>query len=305
MNAQNIQHVVNKVIDDGNIYSMNLVRIIIGFCLVIFTFSLNAQNTDSKPYTSSNKGKFFVSWGGNRTSFTNSDITFKGTDYNFTLSGVKSHDKPKGWHIDYINPSRMTIPQTNAKIGYFINDHYTIALGLDHMKYVMTQNQKVNINGNIDLTNTESGVIFNGNYDNVPIQLTEDFLKFEHTDGLNYFYTEFSRFDDISKLFNIKNTDVFQVNITEGIGGGFLYPKTNATLLSKERYDDFHVSGYGISLSAGLHLNFFKYFYLRGDLKGGFIDMNNIRTTKNTVDSASQSFFYFQRVISVGGIFRI
>jgi len=273
--------------------------------VTFIALGLNAQRVSPKPYTSSNKGKIFVSWGGNRASFTNSNITFKGADYNFTLSDVRSHDRPKGWHIDYINPSRMTIPQTNAKIGYFISDNYTVALGLDHMKYVMRQNQTTNIEGNINLESTELGADFNGTYNNVPIQLTEDFLKFEHTDGLNYIYGEFSRFDDISSVFNIKNTDVFQVNITEGIGGGILYPKTNATLLSKERYDDFHLSGYGFSLSAGLHLNFFKYFYLRGDLKGGFIDMNRIRTTKNTSDSASQSFFYFQRVISVGGIFKI
>jgi hypothetical protein len=41
--------------------------------------------------------------------------------------------KPKGWHVDYINPVKMTIPQTNFRIGYFINDHYSIALGVDHM----------------------------------------------------------------------------------------------------------------------------------------------------------------------------
>ena len=281
------------------------IKFFLSIILSLITFSLLAQESKPTRYTASNTGKFFVSWGGNRTSFTNSDITFKGADYDFTLTDVKSHDKPKGWHIDYINPGRMTIPQTNAKIGYFINEHYTVAIGLDHMKYVMTQNQTAQIDGDINMPITEPGAVFNGSYNNVPIQLTEDFLKFEHTDGLNFIYSEFSRFDDISSLFNIKNTDVFQVNITEGIGAGVLYPKTNATLLSKERHDDFHISGYGVALSAGLHLNFFKYFYIRGDLKGGFIDMNKIRTTKSGADSASQSFFYLQRVLSLGGIFRL
>lgn len=288
---------------------MITIRSFLGFCLLFFTFSLFAQNIDTKQYTSSNKGKFFVSWGGNRASFTNSDITFKGADYDFTLSDVKSHDEPQGWHVDYINPLRMTIPQTNAKIGYFISDNYTVALGVDHMKYVMTQNQTRNIDGNISLENMAPGKIFNGIYKNDPIALTEDFLKFEHTDGLNFIYGEFSRFDDISSIFNINNTDVFQVNITEGIGAGILFPKTDTTLLSKERYDipydEYNIAGYGVSFSAGLHLNFFKYFFVRGDLKVGFIDMNNIRTTENKADSASQSFFYFQRVISLGGIFKI
>jgi hypothetical protein len=44
---------------------------------------------------------------------------------------------------------------------------------------------------------------------------------------------------------------LIKFNLTEGVGVGLLYPKTNATLLGKERYDDFHVSGYGTSLKAG------------------------------------------------------
>jgi hypothetical protein len=37
---------------------------------------------------------------------------------------------------------QMTIPQTNFRMGYFISDHYSLA-GVDHMKYVLTQNQTV------------------------------------------------------------------------------------------------------------------------------------------------------------------
>lgn len=281
------------------------IKSIVGICLLFVVFNINAQNSKTELYTKSNKGKFFMSWGGNRAKFSDSDIHFRGPGYDFTLSDVKASDKPKGWHIDYINPGRMTIPQTNAKIGYFISDHYSVAIGLDHMKYVMNQNQMVNMNGFIDLPNDEEGSAFNGVYENIPQEMTEDFLQFEHTDGLNYIYAEFSRFDDISSIFNIQNTDIFQVNITEGIGGGLLYPRTNTTLLSKERYDEFHVAGYGISLNAGLQLHFFKHFFVRGDLKGGYINMNDVRTTQNSADRASHSFTYFETIISIGGIFRI
>ncbi|CAH0335570.1 hypothetical protein FVB9288_01218 [Flavobacterium sp. CECT 9288] len=251
-------------------------------------------------YTAHNKGKFFVSWGGNRDNFTKSDVTFKGKDYNFTLENISSNDKPKGWHVDYINPSRMTIPQTNVRLGYFINDHYSIAIGVDHMKYVMTQGQTVNISGTIS-----AGTPYDGVYNNSPIVLTKDFLMYEHTDGLNYVTTEFSRHDDISKLFKIKNTDKIQVNVTEGLGLGLLYPKTNTTLLGKERHDDFHISGFGTSIKAGLNITFFKHFYIQGELKGGYINMPDIRTTKSTADSASQDFFFFQRIIAFGGIFKV
>ena len=274
-------------------------------CIVLFSTLIVAQDAEPVKYTASKKGKFYISWGGNRESFSKSDITFKGDNYNFTIQDAVADDKPKGWHLDYINPSRMTIPQTNLRIGYFINDHYSISLNVDHMKYVMRQYQVANIDGFINLDSSEAGSEFNGTYTNSPTTLTAGFLQFEHTNGLNYVHLEFSRTDDISSLFKINNTDKFQVNITEGLGTGILYPKTNTYLLKKFRYDEFHLSGYGVSANVGLNLTFFKHFYIQGDLRGGYINMNDIRTTADSSDSASQYFFFLQRIISVGTIFRI
>lgn len=272
------------------------------FLALCLSNSANAQEEIKiqDKYTAHNKGKFFISWGGNRESYTTSDVNFRGKDYNFTLDNMTAHDKPKGWHVDYINPTRMTIPQTNFRMGYFINDHYSIAIGVDHMKYVMTQDQTVNVTGTI-----ATGSEFDGVYNNTPTVMTEKFLMYEHTDGLNYVNTEFSRHDDISSLFKIRNTDKIQVNLTEGVGVGLLYPKTNTTLLGKERHDDFHVSGYGTSLKAGLNVTFFKHFYIQGELKGGYINMQDVRTTQSVEDKASQDFFFFQRLIAFGGIFKI
>lgn len=277
----------------------------ISFSALLFicvSWSTFAQNdTISKErYTAHNKGKFTVSWGGNREKYSQSDIHFKGDEYNFVVQSADAHDKPKGWHVDYITPGRMTIPQTNLKLGYFFTDNYSVSIGVDHMKYVMTQNQTANITGIIG-----GNPPFNGGYASTPTVLTEDFLMFEHTDGLNYIYTEIARQDDISKWFGIKNTDKFQVNINGGLGFGLLYPKTNTTLMGKERYDEFHVSGYGTSLKAGINLTFFKYFTIEGALKGGYINMSDIRTTASTSDSASQEFFFAETIISFGGIFRI
>ena len=284
---------------------------IILFSILIFCFTTSIlfsqeQTNDKVKYTAHNKGKFYFYWGGNRESYSKSDIHFKGKDYDFTLYDVESVDKPKGWHIDYINPSRMTIPQTNLKIGYFINDHYNISIGVDHMKYVMNQNQVVKIGGLVGSSYPGAGNYLDSGTNTNTIDLSDgSFLKFEHTDGLNYVNSEISRVDDISKLFKIRNTDKFQVNITEGIGGGLLYPKTNSTLLGKERHDDFHVSGFGFSAKAGLNFTFFKYFFIQTELKVGYIDMNNIRTTNSNSDSASQEFFFLQKIIAFGGIFRL
>jgi hypothetical protein len=277
--------------------------------ILILFISINSfaqsDDTQKERYTAHNKGKFTISWGGNRDYFTDSDITFKGDNYNFTIDNATAHDKPKGWHIDYVNPARMTIPQTNFKLGYYITDKYMISIGLDHMKYVMTQNQTANMSGVIDYPLTHPSSQFNGVYNGDPTVMTEDFLMFEHTDGLNYINTEFARQDDISSWFGIKNTDKFQVNINEGVGIGVLYPKTNTTLMGQERHDDFHISGFGSSLRAGINLTFFKYFTIEGSLKGGYINMPDIRTTKSSADSASQHFFFAETMISFGGIFRL
>ena len=269
-----------------------------------YTFAQDVINTP-EPYTAHNKGKFYLYWGGNRESYTKSDINFTGNGYNFTLYNVEAHDKPKGYQMDYINPGKMTIPQTNARIGYFITDHYNISIGLDHMKYVMTQNRTVNANGYIGLPASEAGSEFNGIYNNVPVVLTEDFLTFEHTDGLNYINIGFARMDDFSKYLGITNTDKFQVNITEGVDAGVLLPKTNAKVLEKTRHDDFHLSGFGVSAKVALNFTFFKYFFIQGELKSGYINMTDIRTTYDGADRALQHFSFFERVVAIGGTFRL
>lgn len=275
--------------------------------LIVFFFCaffqhISAQDALLTPekYTAHNKGKFYLYWGGNRETFSKSDIRFKGADYDFTLYNVSAHDKPKGWHIDYLNPCRMTIPQTNFRLGYFITDKYNISVGFDHMKYVMYQDRAVDFSGSYPNQGN-----FGETLPNEQVLLTEDFLTFEHTDGLNYVNTEIARVDDISNWFSINNTDLLQINLTEGLGGGFLYPKTNTKLFDKQRHDEFHVSGFGLSAKAGLNITFLKYFFIQGEMKGGYINMNDIRTTNDIADRAEQDFWFFQKILVVGGIFRI
>ena len=109
-----------------------------------------------------NKGKFFVYWGWNRANYSDSDIHFTGNNYDFTLSDVTAQDRQTPFSFnDYLNPGRITIPQNNYRIGYFLKEHYTISIGVDHMKYVMDADQTVKINGEIN-----TGSPFDGVYNN-------------------------------------------------------------------------------------------------------------------------------------------
>ncbi|BDD03824.1 membrane protein [Aureibacter tunicatorum] len=267
--------------------------------MAFITLNLFAQHTipDKQIGKKGRKGELYFYWGWNWSGYTNSDIHFKGDNYDFTLKDVKAKDRQSEFSYEnYFKPSNITLPQTNMRIGYFINDKYDISIGVDHMKYVMVQDQTVKINGHIN----ETGTPYDGVYNNDDIILAKDFLVFEHTDGLNYINVELSRSDDVFEWLKIQSKH-FELYLTEGVGVGALLPKTNATLLNNERHDDFHLAGYGLSAKVGLHLKFFKHFFIQSEGKGGFIHMPDIRTTPSTSDKASQHFFFLQGNILIGG----
>jgi hypothetical protein len=248
----------------------------------------------------SQKGKMFISWGWNHAAFTQSDIHFKGNAYNFTLKDVVAKDRQTGFSLRYFNPSKITIPQYNFRIGYFFNSRYSISFGFDHMKYVMKQNQTVLIKGSIAGTGTE----YDRDYRKLPIQLKPDFLRFEHTNGLNYLNLEVRRMDNLfdQRSLKIKNIDI---NLIEGAGAGILFPKSDVALLNYDENDQWHVAGYGIDVVTGLNITFFKHFFIQGEVKGGFINMPDILTTHFTDDRAAQHFFFAQGNVNFGVLFKL
>ena len=267
--------------------------------VILFAITINAQEKEKKKV--SNKGKFFMYFGWNWAEYSASDIRFKGNNYDFTLRDVKARDTPSDFTFKkYFGITNLTKPQTNMRIGYFFKENYTISIGVDHMKYVVNNDQFVDIHGNINIVDNS----YNGVYMGQQVQLTEDFLRLEHTDGLNYINMQLYRFDDISSWFGL-DSESFQINITEGFGAGILFPKTDTTLLGQERHDDYHISGYGISAGFGLNITFLKHFFIQADLKGGYINMPDVKISTNAADSALQDFLFLQNNILIGGKFRI
>lgn len=241
------------------------------------------------------KGQFYAFWGWNRAAYTGSNIHFSGTNYDFTLDKVEARDRQSDFKIStYLNPAKMTIPQTNVRFGYFIKDDLEISIGVDHMKYVMVQNQPVNINGSIGGSESD----YDGTYINQQIILTDSFLTFEHTDGLNYINTEANKHKHLY-TYNIRKRSSIHINALGGGGIGIVLPKSNTKLLGNERYDEFHLAGYGCSIKGGINIAF-GHFFIQSEWKGGFINLPDIRTTKSEADKASQHFFYSQSNITFG-----
>jgi hypothetical protein len=255
------------------------------FVILLLTSFFGLSQSNPIPQLNDNTGKLYIYWGWNRAWYSKSNITFTGNNYDFTLDKVTAYDRPNPFSAEiYLNPANITIPQYNFRVGYFINTHYNISIGIDHMKYVMPDDLTVKINGYIEST----GTIYDGVYVNDVFYVDSAFLTFEHTDGLNYPNIEFRRFDE---LYALKNANF---NITEGLGAGILHPRSNTKLLNYQRYDEFHLAGYGLSALVGLNITFYKHFFIQSEFKGGFIHMPDIRTTNSVSDKASQHFFFYQ-----------
>jgi hypothetical protein len=258
--------------------------------MLLMSLSAVAQNHPSR------KGTFYGEWGYNRSVYANSAIQFVGPGYDFTLSDVVAKDAPTplSEFNKYVNPALFSIPQFNLHVGYFVQDNLSLSVGWDHMKYVMVNDQSSNIDGSIHV-----GSQYDGDYDNQDFKIAQNFLRFEHTDGLNYLNTEVRRSD------MVLSNKFLQVNINEGIGAGVLYPRTNTTLLNNPRYDEFHVAGFGVAAVGSVQLSFFKHFFIQSEIKAGYINMPDIRTTMHESDKASQHFEFFQYNILFGGQFKL
>lgn len=264
------------------------------FCTALLLMGEVSLAQESKDNPLSKKGQVFVFWGWNRAMYSNSDIRFKGVDYDFTLKNVIAKDRPTEFGLkDYFHPGRVTIPQTNAKIGYFIKDDVALVLALDHMKYVMKQEQTVEVSGYV------SNAYYRNRIKNNQIDLSDgEFLKYEHTDGLNYVNI------GLEKYKTILDKNKFDIVWSYGGGLGVLYPKTNATLMDFERSDRFHIAGFGLDVRSSLNFVLWNHVLLRIEGKYGYINMPDVKTTlNNRPDKAMQDFVFGQVNFGIGYTF--
>lgn len=248
----------------------------------------------------SRKGQWYVHWGWNFSWYTKSDITFKGPGYDFTLKNVTAKDRPSKLGWDYINPMELTTPQFDFRVGYFIKDNYSISIGWDHMKYVMDIPQKVTIDGYIGASVSNPGIAtgsYAGVYQNQMLEVKDDMLTFEHTDGLNYVSAELERYDDIWIAKNKKQL----LTMETGVGAGFVIPRSDVRFFKVGENNFWNFAGYGLSVKAGLKFNVTKKLYFQNVTKAGYIDMDKIHTTgRNDIDGAQQTIHFLENYTAIG-----
>lgn len=265
--------------------------------LVCYFFTLTANAQTSKvvlmPGAKKHlKGSFYLSWGWNEDVYTDSDIRFTGADYDFKLRDVNAVDRQNRFTAKkFLNPVAASIPQFNFRIGYYIRNDIDIFGGTDHMKYVVPAGQTVRIDGFI----RNSETVFDGEYDNDEIEITDAFLDMEHTDGLNFVHV------------GIRKTHTFYENKWIALGAyetfalGGIYPRSDITLIGMERHNRYNVAGLAFAASGALEVYFWRHFFLQSELKGGFTTMPWVRTTSSRIDQAKQNFWFGQAILQFGG----
>jgi hypothetical protein len=270
------------------------------FVFVITTLLI--CNTVFSQKNNGRKGEFYVHWGYNQAGFAKSDIYFKGIGYEFTLKDVAATDRPSHYKIkDYLNLSKLTIPQYNLRVGYFFNQNWSLSFGTDHMKYVMVNDQEVSISGNISANVSEPAIKVNPNYvrdyKNELFKINStDFLVYEHTDGFNYVHFEI---DNYKNIYTHK-TKKIGIDAVFGLGAGVIVPRTDAHLFTIGRNHFWNIAGYGVSAKAGLRFDLSKRLYLQTDFKTGFTNLLAIKTTGRKTDFAQQKILFYEGYLALG-----
>ena len=160
------------------------------------------------------------------------------------------------------------------------------------MKYVMKKEQDVLINGSVDAANTSA---YGGSYNNQTIHIQPSFLRYEHTNGLNYIHTGLEHY---SVLWDAKNGPA-KFTFVQGLSLSVLYPRSDVDIFDVEGTNVFHVAGWGAALHLGFRFNILKNLYVFCNNKAGYIDLPDVLCELNKY-KAKQHFFFLQTAVSLG-----
>jgi len=266
--------------------------------LMVLASALQASAQDPLEFKGS-QGKMYFAWGYNRAFYNTSDIHFQGEGYDFTLHDVKAYDSPEAWDPKvYLNPTKLTIPQFNFRLGYFIKDRIAISGGWDHMKYRLAVPQVARISGSISPDRSEK---WQGEYNNDYITLQPDFVRYEHTDGFNLVRLALEYYHPVWNSKNKKHS----LNFMLGGGVSAAMPWTDTVMLGKRSRTQPHLAGFAFSGLSGLRFEFFNHFFAQWRAQYGLSYMGDVLIEDGTSARAKQRIVFYERALLAGVYFRI
>ena len=250
--------------------------------LLLINTSVNSQLLipNKKP---TNNNSVYFNFGWHRIFYTNSTIHFQDhqtANYDFKLIKAKAiddNDLQIGKHVD--------APQFSVKLGLFFkkDPDNGIEISFDHAKYILKQWQQVHLLGTIDDV-----------YYNKDTILAPYFVKYEHTDGANYYMVNFVKRKQLLQSKNGKH----ELDLLLKPGAGIVRPRTESTIMGKHANKRYHVSGYVAGLESGLRATVFKNILAEITCKGAYANYYDVLLVGD--GKASQHWWSFQYLFLIG-----
>ena len=238
------------------------------------------------PSRGGQKGSFYVIWGYNRTWFGKTDSTFITPEGEFTIHDSVGKDRPSPFDPKvYFNPIRLSIPQYNLTIGYWIKDRLGVELGQDHMKWVFDNRRTYEIRGEFSPTlyvpnpNPQYGwdAVMPVTFDQIKATGNARWITFEHTNGYNYVFAGLVYRQPL--YHGPKNRIGLDAKV--GAGAGVLIPQTSVYMQRDqawnwEGYDNqFHLAGGGGHANATLRFTAYDRFFFEATARASLIKVSN------------------------------
>ena len=225
--------------------------------------------------------EFFISWGYNGDNYTKSDlhISQPSIDSDFTFAGVQAHDS-KGWTSLFSHGP--TVPQYNVRLGYFMNEKWGLELALDHIKWIVTQDQTVRMSGTVNGSPVDTDVV-----------LTTDVLKYQLNNGANpIFFNLIRRMTLAGKWGHTGHIAL----LLKG-GGGFAVPHTENALFGQPNEAGFQwFAGWNVDAGAAVRAHVWRGVYVEFEDKfvyARYFDVNVDRGTARHGVTANEFSFHF------------
>jgi hypothetical protein len=245
------------------------------------------------------KHRFFFNWGYNRSFYSTSNVRLKGDNFDMTFYQLKAKDKPYKFNlVNYIDPTSIWVPQYNYRVGFYLNEHVSISVGLDHMKYVVDRTQTAVVTGNAAASFPNSKhypLSYNGT--SVPLY---DFMYLDHTNGLNLVSFDI---DYRTKIYQYKK---IELALKSGFGIAEMVTKSELHLMDYGIDNEFNMCGFALSSYQGVEITIGKYFFIRPQVRLGWIDLTGF-LLNGRYDSGRgyQNFAFVEGMVLAGSYFNI
>lgn len=271
-------------------YYIRLSGILILSGILCFTAAAQqvADNAKAEKKKHHKTGALYFSWGYNSEWYTHSTVHVDQPEFqnNYDMVHVQARDH-KGWNNKSILRQPLTIPQYNYRLGYYFNEKQDlgIELNFDHTKYLIVDNQDIQIKG------TYSGVA------------VDKTILFSEQNGFYYFLNNganFFLFNIVKRygLYHTKDRSI-AIDLTGKAGVGPVVPHVENSLFGKRNDAGFQLGGWNTGIETALRVTVMKYGFLEFSQKVDYARYSHLKVAQGL---AKQNFGTYELILSAGFI---